>query len=51
MGLDKATQYCRSHLDFDCIILTDDKNLYLTEGVYDDFTLSDGYDFTLHKIS
>ncbi|MEE3475325.1 MAG: FAD:protein FMN transferase, partial [Ruminococcus sp.] len=51
MGLDKATQYCRSHPDFDCIILTDDKNLYLTEGVYDDFTLSDGYDFTLHKIS
>lgn len=51
MGLDKATQYCRSHPDFDCIILTDDKNLYLTEGVYDDFTLSDGYDFTLHKLS
>ena len=51
MGLDKATQYCRSHPGFDCIILTDDKNLYLTEGVYDDFTLSDGYDFTLHKLS
>lgn len=51
MGLDKATRYCRSHPGFDCIILTDDKNLYLTEGVYDDFTLSDGYDFTLHKIS
>ena len=51
MGLDKATQYCRSHPGFDCIILTDDKSLYLTEGVYDDFTLSDGYDFTLHKLS
>lgn len=51
MGLDRATAYCRSHPGFDCIILTDDKNLYLTEGVYDDFTLSDGYDFTLHKIS
>lgn len=51
MGLDKATQYCRSHPGFDCIILTDDKNLYLTEGVYNDFTLSDGYDFTLHKLS
>lgn len=51
MGLDKATQYCRSHPGFDCIILTDDKNLYLTEGVYNDFTLSDGYNFTLHKIS
>lgn len=51
MGLDRATAYCRSHPGFDCIILTDDKNLYLTEGVYDDFTLSDGYDFTLHKLS
>lgn len=51
MGLDRATAYCRSHPDFDCIILTDDKSLYLTEGVYDDFTLSDGYDFTMHKLS
>lgn len=51
MGLDRATAYCRSHPGFDCIILTDDKSLYLTEGVYNDFTLSDGYDFTLHKLS
>ena len=51
MGLDKATAYYRSHPDFDFIILTDDKNLYLTEGVYDDFTLCDGYDFTINKIA
>lgn len=50
MGLDKATAYYQSHKDFDFIILTDDDNLYLTEGVYDDFTLCDGYDYTLHKI-
>lgn len=50
MGLDKATEYYRAHPDFDFIILTDDDNLYLTEGVYDDFTLCDGYDYTLHKI-
>lgn len=51
MGLDKATAYYQSHKDFDFIILTDDNDLYITEGIYDDFTLSDGYDFTLHQIS
>ena len=50
MGLDKATEYYRAHRDFDFIILTDDDNLYLTEGVYDEFTLCDGYDFHLKKV-
>ena len=50
MGLDKATAYYRSRPDFDFIILTDDHNLYLTEGIYDDFTLCDGYDFSLNKV-
>lgn len=51
MGLDKATAYYQKHKDFDFIILTDDDNLYLTEGVYDDFTLCDGYDFAVNKIT
>ena len=50
MGLDQATKYYQSHKDFDFIILTDDNNLYITEGIFDDFTLGDGYDFTLHKV-
>lgn len=50
MGLDKATAYYRAHRDFDFIILTDDDNLYITEGVYDAFTLCDGYDFHLKKV-
>lgn len=50
MGLDKATAYYRAHRDFDFIILTDDHSVYLTEGVYDEFTLCDGYDFHLKKI-
>lgn len=50
MGLDKATEYYRAHRDFDFIILTDDDNLYLTEGVYDEFTLCDGCDFHLKKV-
>ena len=50
MGLDQATKYYQSHKDFDFIILTDDNNLYITEVILDDFTLGDGYDFTLHKV-
>lgn len=50
MGLDKATAYYRAHPDFDFIILTDDHSVYLTEGVYDEFTLCDGYDFHLKNV-
>lgn len=51
MGLDKATAYHHRHKDFDFIILTDSGDLYLTEGVYDDFTLCDGFDYTLNKVA
>ena len=45
MGLDKAKEYYQNQKDFDCIILTDDDTLYITEGIDDDFTLCDGYDY------
>lgn len=51
MGPDKAIEYYRQNRDFDFIILTDDNNLYITEGIYDDFTLSGGYDYTLNKVA
>ena len=50
MGLDKATEYYQNHKGFDFIILTDDNDLYITDGVYDAFSLCDGYDYTLHRI-
>ena len=50
MGLDKAAEYCQSRRDFDCIILTDEKNLYITEAIAADFTLGDGYDYPTHII-
>ena len=50
MGLDKATEYYQNTGGFEFIILTEDDNLYITDGVYDDFTLSDGYSYTLHKV-
>ena len=50
MGLDKATEYYRAHRDFDFIILTDTHDLYITEGIADDFTLSKGYDYKIQSV-
>ncbi len=50
MGLDKAADYYRAHQDFDLILLTENDELYLTEGIFDDFSLSDGYDYTVHRL-
>ena len=51
MGLDQAIAYYRQNNDFDFIILTDDHECYITEGIYEDFTLNDGYDYTLNKVA
>ena len=51
MGLGKATEYYQSQKAFDFIILTEGHNLYITENIYDDFTLGNGYDYTVHKVS
>ena len=51
MGIDGAAEYYREHKDFDFILLTDSGELYLTDGVYDDFTLGEGYDFSLHRVN
>ena len=51
MGADEAAEYYSDHGGFEYIILTDGGELYITEGIYDDFTLSDESDFTLNKVS
>ena len=39
MGKDKAVDYWRTHSDeFDMILLTDDEQLYVSEGIKDSFT-------------
>lgn len=39
MGKDKAIDYWRAHSDeFDMILLTDDEQLYVSEGIKDSFT-------------
>lgn len=39
MGPDRAAEYWKQHQNFDMILLTEDGEIYLTEGVMDAFTL------------
>ena len=51
-GLDAACDYWREHQDFDAIFVTDDEQVYITEGVAEKFQLSQEYaDFDLKVIN
>ena len=50
MGIDGAAEYCRVHPDFDCVILTADGKLYMTEGAAQGFAFTDGYDYEIEII-
>lgn len=39
MGLNQATEYWRQHQNFDMILITEEGEIYLTEGIVDVFTL------------
>lgn len=43
MGREKAETYWREHGDFDMILITDEGELYITEGIADSFSLGSGY--------
>ena len=51
MGLDKAEEYYRQNGGFDFIILTDGGDLYITDGIYDSFTLAEGYEFKIYIVN
>ena len=42
MGLDRAVQYWREHQDFEMVLLTEDRTIYVTEGLSDAFFLGTG---------
>ena len=44
MGLERAEDYWRQNKGFDMILVTEDGNLYVTEGIRDQFSLQDGYE-------
>ena len=41
MGLDQAASYWRSHPGFEMLLVTEQDEIYLTEGLAERFTLSD----------
>lgn len=43
MGLDKSEKLWREHEDFEMILVTDDRKIYLTEGLENQFTLNETY--------
>jgi len=46
MGLEEGTQFWREHreLEFEALFITEEGDLYLTEGLTDSFTLAKGYE-------
>ena len=54
MGADKAAEFYKNGFrdagGEDFIILTDSGELYVTDGVYGDLTLAEGYDFEIIKV-
>ncbi len=44
MGLERAEDYWRQNKGFDMILVTEDGNLYVTEGIRDQFSLQGGYE-------
>lgn len=49
-GLSGALSYYQSHRDFDFVILTDDHQVIISEGIADRFALSDGYAYSITVI-
>ncbi len=43
MGLEEAVDYWRSHQDFDFILMTEAGELYVSDGLEDNFSLLEGY--------
>ena len=41
MGLEEGTEYWRSRDDFEMLLMTQEGEVYLTEGIEQDFTMND----------
>ena len=42
-GLSGAEEYWRAHQDFDMILITEDGQVYVTEGIENSFTLNSSF--------
>lgn len=43
MGLEEATKYWRENGNFEMLLVTDENEIYLTEGIQNDFTLDESF--------
>ncbi|MGN1318456.1 MAG: hypothetical protein ACI4VF_05520 [Lachnospirales bacterium] len=43
MGYDKAINYWKQNNDFEMIIITQDKKIFITEGIEKNFSLDENY--------
>lgn len=50
MGREKGLDYWRSQRNFECILMDEEQNLWVTPGLTDAFTLVDGSGYTLHIV-
>ena len=51
MGLERAEDYWRQRQGFDMILVTEDGNIYVTEGIKDQFSLQGEYrDMTVNVV-
>ena len=51
MGTERAIEFCKAQNDFDVILITKDMEFYITEGLKENFNLTDKYaEKTVHII-
>lgn len=50
MGRDKALDYWRAHRNFECILMDEEQNLWLTPGLSGAYTPVDGSGYSLHIV-
>lgn len=43
MGLNEATEYWQENSNFEMLLITDENEIYLTEGIKDNFTLNENF--------
>ena len=50
MGPEKASEYWRSHRDFEMVLVTEDHRILVSEGIAGDFTPENDIDYTVESI-
>lgn len=50
MGLDKGLDYWRERRDFECILMDEEKNIWITPGLEDAFALAENTGYTLRVV-